>query len=399
MEPKPYLEGSEFKTDLIACLEPKPYLEGSEFKTDLIACLEPKSYLEGSEFKTVVSSMALHPDFSIYIENKDVGKICENTLAKFVVCRVKLCRPCMFPSLYSYTALGECTQPQSTTGTQPRHDQSDIRTFSDDPQPQTGQSDTEFETSKSKEVSPDTMAAVTGNVPHKTFVDDSQNSQHKPVKGPSSSLPVDKVPQPQSSSEEHEEISDSGGQMDSVAGTDGTKQVPDNEPVAHEKTSRQLSNDAGMRPHANSMADTSFVRPEDTPDMPARSSEDDSVSNAGTAQQNDKTVQEAAPHVNPAADLHPEDKKKRASEPNSDPGFQPDRTESEEDGSKKRVEEGRRVEEDKGSDMSESFEAGKNNKGFEKSEEDIEYEENDRSKEKEEEEEEEEKEEEPAEGV
>ena len=306
----------------------------------------------------------------------------------------------MFPSLYSCTALGECTQPQSTTGTQSRHDQSDIRTFSDDPQPQTGQRDTEFETTKSEEVSPDTMAAVTGNVPHKTFVDDSQNSQHKPVKDPSLSLPVDKVPLPQSSSEEHEEDSDFGGQTDSVAGTDGTKQVADNEPLAHEKTLRQLSNDAGMQPHANSMADTPFVRPEDTPDTPARSSEDGSVhtsSNTDTAQQNDKTVQETAPHVNPAADRHPEDKKERASEPNSDPGFQPDRTESDEDRSKKRVEEGRRVEEDKGSDKSEGFEAGK-----EKSGEDIEYEENDRSKEKEEEkqeEKEEEKEEEPAEGV
>lgn len=292
----------------------------------------------------------------------------------------------MFPSLYRYTALGECAQPQSATGTQSHHDQSDIRTLSDDPHPQTGQGATELEASKSEEGSPDTMAAVTGKAPHKTSVDDSQNSQHKLVQDPSSSLPVNKAPQAQSSSEGHEERiheSDFGGQTDSVTSTDGTKQVTDVEQLAREKTSRQLP-DVGMQPHANSIANTPFGRPEVTPDTPAQSSEDDSVhttSNADTLQQDDKTVQETAPLVNPAADLHPEDKREGASEPDLDSGSQSDRTESEEDRSKKRGEE---------SNENEVFEAGEE---FDKGEEDEECEENDRGKKKEEEEEE------PAEGV
>ena len=303
---------------------------------------------------------------------------------------VKLCRPCMFSSLYRYTALGECAQPQSATGTQSHHDQSDIRTLSDDPHPRTGQGATELEASKSEEGSPDTTAAVTGKVPHKTSVDDSQNSQHKPVQDPSSSLPVDKVPQAQSGSEGHKEHiqeSDFSEQTDSVASTDGTKQVADVEQLAHEKTPYPLP-DVGMQPHANSMANTPFERPEVTPDTPARSSEDDSVhttSNADSLQQDDKTVQETAPLVNPAADLHPEDKREGASEPDSDSGSQLDRTESEEDRSKKRGEE---------SKENEGFEAGEGDEEFDKSEEDEEYEENDRGKKKEEEEEEE-----PAEGV
>ena len=290
----------------------------------------------------------------------------------------------MFPSLYPCTALGECIHPQSAAGAQSHHDQSDIRTLSDDPQPQTGQGATEREASKSEEGSPDTTAAVTGNVPHKMSVDDSQNSQHKPVQDPSSPLPEDKVPQAQSSSDGHEEHiqeNDFGGQTDSVASTDGTKQVADVEQLAHEKTSRQLP-DVGMQPQANSMANTPFVRPEVTPDTPARSSEEDSghtTSNADNLQQDDKTVQETAPLVNPAADLHHEDKREGASEPDSDSGSQSDRTESEEDRSKKRGEEGR------GSDENEEFDKG---------EEDEECEENDRGKEEEEEEEEE-----PAEGV
>lgn len=296
----------------------------------------------------------------------------------------------MFPSLYHYTALGECVQPQSATGTQSHHDQSDIRTLSDDPHPQTGQGATELEASKSKEGSPDTTAAVTGKVPHKTSVDDSQNSQHKLVQDPSSSSPVNKAPQAQSSSEGHEERiheSDFGGQTDSVASTDGIKQVADVEQLAHDKTSRQLP-DVGMQPHANSIANTLFGRPEVTPDTPAQSSEEDSVhttSTADTLQQDDKTVQETAPLVNPAADLHPEDKREGASEPDSDSGSQSDRTENEEDRSKKRGEE---------SKENEAFEAGEGNEEFDKGEEDDECEENDRGKKKEEEEEEE-----PAEGV